>query len=308
MRPANERRRYIVTSSLIDLAHTQNDPWLNHYSGFVYNGRSKFYKIYFLLVALAGLSFWPKEAIAFILKLRCHWLKACDRLRITHNPCCNEASWWYIMWHSVCIFVTTFKINYWSLITGTGVWLDPFCSFFESRGFISPDHNPDTQWSVYGWRGAQQAPGHEQPPCWLHCDKRHWYKDGITQHIYRVTVIKSPMLERDLRVCNPLISLLIAGSSSHDDKRTCAIVHKAHRSVVAESAYCPSSLAMMQLIASSIPHRPVTCGQYQLAPRAPVSSGLRRWEISMKITSHESSYLSNRIGLVCGESTRGCFR
>ena len=27
MRPANERRRYIVTSSLIGWAHTQNDPW-----------------------------------------------------------------------------------------------------------------------------------------------------------------------------------------------------------------------------------------------------------------------------------------
>ena len=26
-RPANERRRYIVTSSLIDWVHTQNDPW-----------------------------------------------------------------------------------------------------------------------------------------------------------------------------------------------------------------------------------------------------------------------------------------
>ena len=27
MRPANERRRYNVTSSLIGLAHTQNEPW-----------------------------------------------------------------------------------------------------------------------------------------------------------------------------------------------------------------------------------------------------------------------------------------
>ena len=27
MRPANERRRYSVTPSLIDCAHTQNDPW-----------------------------------------------------------------------------------------------------------------------------------------------------------------------------------------------------------------------------------------------------------------------------------------
>ena len=29
MRPANERRRYIVTSSLIGWAHTQNDPWVD---------------------------------------------------------------------------------------------------------------------------------------------------------------------------------------------------------------------------------------------------------------------------------------
>ena len=29
MRPANERRRYIVTSSLIGWAHTQNDPSLS---------------------------------------------------------------------------------------------------------------------------------------------------------------------------------------------------------------------------------------------------------------------------------------
>ena len=28
MCPANERRRYIITSSLIGWAHTQNDPWL----------------------------------------------------------------------------------------------------------------------------------------------------------------------------------------------------------------------------------------------------------------------------------------
>ena len=28
MRPANERRRYIVTSSLIGWAHVENDPWL----------------------------------------------------------------------------------------------------------------------------------------------------------------------------------------------------------------------------------------------------------------------------------------
>ena len=27
MRPANERRHYIVTSSLIGWVHTQNDPW-----------------------------------------------------------------------------------------------------------------------------------------------------------------------------------------------------------------------------------------------------------------------------------------
>ena len=27
MRPANERRRYIVTASLIGWVHTQNDPW-----------------------------------------------------------------------------------------------------------------------------------------------------------------------------------------------------------------------------------------------------------------------------------------
>ena len=29
MRPATEKWRYIVTSSLIDWAHTQNDPWYN---------------------------------------------------------------------------------------------------------------------------------------------------------------------------------------------------------------------------------------------------------------------------------------
>ena len=29
MRPANERRRYIVTSSLIGWAHRQNDPWVS---------------------------------------------------------------------------------------------------------------------------------------------------------------------------------------------------------------------------------------------------------------------------------------
>ena len=29
MRPANERRRYIVTLSLIGWAHSQNDPWLS---------------------------------------------------------------------------------------------------------------------------------------------------------------------------------------------------------------------------------------------------------------------------------------
>ena len=29
MRPANERRRYNVTSSLIERAHTQNDPWIS---------------------------------------------------------------------------------------------------------------------------------------------------------------------------------------------------------------------------------------------------------------------------------------
>ena len=36
MRPANERRRYIVTSSLIGWAHTRNDPWSHQircYSG-----------------------------------------------------------------------------------------------------------------------------------------------------------------------------------------------------------------------------------------------------------------------------------
>ena len=31
MRPANERRRYILTSSLIGWAHTQNDPCLIRY-------------------------------------------------------------------------------------------------------------------------------------------------------------------------------------------------------------------------------------------------------------------------------------
>ena len=30
MRPANERRRYNVTSSLIGWAHTQNNPWIQH--------------------------------------------------------------------------------------------------------------------------------------------------------------------------------------------------------------------------------------------------------------------------------------
>ena len=29
IRPVNERRRYIVTSSLIGWAHTQNDPWVS---------------------------------------------------------------------------------------------------------------------------------------------------------------------------------------------------------------------------------------------------------------------------------------
>ena len=29
--PANERRRFIVTSSLVGWAHTQNDPWLCYY-------------------------------------------------------------------------------------------------------------------------------------------------------------------------------------------------------------------------------------------------------------------------------------
>ena len=37
--PPNERRRYIVTSSLIGLAHTQNDPWTNvdHVDAIWYN-------------------------------------------------------------------------------------------------------------------------------------------------------------------------------------------------------------------------------------------------------------------------------
>ena len=33
MRPANERRRYYVTSSLIDWSHTQNDPCWGYYPG-----------------------------------------------------------------------------------------------------------------------------------------------------------------------------------------------------------------------------------------------------------------------------------
>ena len=38
MRPANGRRRYIVTSSLIDWAHIQNGPWLRRVSMAVADG------------------------------------------------------------------------------------------------------------------------------------------------------------------------------------------------------------------------------------------------------------------------------
>ena len=41
MCPANERRRYIVTSSLIGWAHTQNDPWTIQYKMVLNAGQMK---------------------------------------------------------------------------------------------------------------------------------------------------------------------------------------------------------------------------------------------------------------------------
>ena len=97
------------------------------------------------------------------------------------------------------------------------------------------------------WPGAEGTPDHQQQlePCCLFCDDRlhasehylsthirNWHyiyaiiiiiiiiirhQVHITQDTYRVTTIKRAMPERGREVGNPLVSLLLVGSSSHTD-------------------------------------------------------------------------------------------
>ena len=67
--------------------------------------------------------------------------------------------------------------------------------------------------------GVKKATGHRQPPYWLEMEHNifPWQANYTTHQTDRVMVIKQTLLREVGEVDNPLLSLLLTDSSSHDD-------------------------------------------------------------------------------------------
>ena len=99
------------------------------------------------------------------------------------------------------------------------------------------DQSTTSWWLPMSWR--QKLPGHRQPPYWLEMDHNTspWPTNHITHQTDRVWSLNKPF-ERGGEIDNPLVSLLLTGSSSQDDNTPwCLPGNMSHYTVLVTSSH-----------------------------------------------------------------------